>query len=234
MPLLEVKNIDVFYGEAQALFDVSLNIEKEECVALLGRNGVGKTTTLKAIMGVNPPKRGEIIFNNNDVTHWASDKTSRSGIGWIPEDRKLFGELTVMENLRVAAAGTRDHEGIDKVLELLPVLKKYVNTKASNLSGGEQKMLTIARSLIGNKTLLMFDEPSEGLAPSIVEIIRNLLFEIKSLGQGIILVEQNTPLALELSDRVYIMRSGTIVFEGEPSEVMKNKKAQSYLTVSAD
>ena len=234
MALLEVENIDAFYGEAQALFGVSLKVNKGETVALLGRNGVGKTTTLKAIMGVNPPKGGKIFFKEQDITYWPSDKTSRSGIGWIPEDRKLFGELSVMENLRVAAAGTGDYDGIKKVLELLPILKKYVNTKASNLSGGEQKMLTIARSLIGNKELLMFDEPSEGLAPSIVEIVRKTLFEIKSMGHGILLVEQNTSLALELSDRVYIMRSGSIVFEGKPSEVLKDKKAQGYLTVTVE
>jgi branched-chain amino acid transport system ATP-binding protein len=232
LALLEVKNIDVYYGEGQALFDVSLDVGKEETIALLGRNGAGKTTTLKAIMGINKPKRGNIIFKEQNITRWPPDKISRNGIGWVPEDRKLFGELTVRENLQVAAAGTKDYDGINRVMDILPIMKKYSNTKASNLSGGEQKMLTIARSLIGKKTLLMFDEPSEGLAPSIVESIRKILHEIKSMGHGIILVEQNTPLALELSDRVYIIRSGSIVFEGKPSEVIKNKKVQGYLAVA--
>lgn len=229
--MLQVESINCFYGQSQALFNVSLEVGDKEVVALLGRNGAGKSTTLKAIMGINPPRTGRIIHDGEDVTGLRPHEIARRGIGYVPEDRRLFPGLTVMDNLRVAAIGTNDFVGIDESLHLFPKLRRYLDTKARNLSGGEQKMLAMARGMIGHKELLLMDEPTEGLAPSIVQTIKDALLKIRGEA-SIMLVEQNTPLALEIADRIYIVRNGSIVFEGEPKEVQENKKVQSYLTVT--
>ncbi|MBS7649934.1 MAG: ABC transporter ATP-binding protein [Candidatus Bathyarchaeia archaeon] len=233
MALLNVENVDAFYGDSQVLFNVSMEVREQEVVALLGRNGVGKSTTLKAITGLNPAKRGRIIFKGIDITHMRPDQISRLGIGYVPEDRRLFPDLTVAENLRVAEIGTQHPEGTKEVLDIFPLLKRYLGTKARNLSGGEQKMLSMARGMIGRKELLILDEPTEGLAPSIVASIREALLKIKDLKRGIILVESaNTPLALEICDRAYIMVHGSIVFEGDPWQVRESKDVQKFLTVA--
>lgn len=232
MALLNVDNIDSFYGDSQILFNVSMEVKEQEAIALLGRNGVGKSTTLKAITGLNPAKRGRIVFKGVDTTHMRPDQISRLGIGYVPEDRRLFPGLTVAENLRVAEIGALSPGGTAEVLKVFPALKRYLGSRAGNLSGGEQKMLAMARGMIGRKDLLIFDEPTEGLAPSIIEAIREALLKIKALKHGILIVEQNTPLALELCDRVYIMRNGAIVFEGDPWQVREDKEVQKYLTVA--
>jgi len=229
--MLKIESINCFYGQSQALFNLSLDVGEKEVVALLGRNGAGKTTTLKAIMGINPPRTGKITHNDQDVTGVKPHLVARRGIGYVPEDRRLFPGLTVMENLRVAAIGTEDFAGIDESLHLFPKLRRYLNTRARNLSGGEQKMLAMARGMIGHKELLLLDEPTEGLAPSIVQSIKEALLKIRG-ETSILLVEQNTPLALEIADRVYIVRNGSIVFEGKPKDVQESKKIQSYLTVT--
>ncbi|MEM3380777.1 MAG: ABC transporter ATP-binding protein [Candidatus Bathyarchaeia archaeon] len=215
------------------LFNVSMKVNEQEVVALLGRNGVGKTTTLKVIMGLNPAKRGKITFKGMDITYMRPDQISRLGVGYVPEDRRLFPDLTVAENLRVAEIGAQHPEGMKEVLEIFPLLRRYLGTKARNLSGGEQKMLSMARGMIGHKDLLMLDEPTEGLAPAIVASIREVLLRIKELKHGVLLVESaNTPLALEICDRAYIMVHGSIVFEGDPWQVSEDKDIQKYLTVA--
>jgi branched-chain amino acid transport system ATP-binding protein len=233
MTLLSVKGVDAFYGDSQVLFNVSMEVKEQEVVALLGRNGVGKSTTLKAITGLNPAKRGRIVFKGVDITHMRPDQISRLGVGYVPEDRRLFPDLTVLENLRVAEIGTQHPEGAKEVLEIFPLLRRYLGTKARNLSGGEQKMLSMARGMIGRKDLLILDEPTEGLAPSIVASIREVLLKIKDFKRGIILVESaNTPLALEICDRAYIMVHGNIVFEGDPWQVRENREVQKFLIVA--
>jgi len=233
MAMLDLENVDAFYGDSQVLFNVSMKVNGQEVVALLGRNGVGKTTTLKAITGLNPAKRGKITFKGIDITHMRPDQISRLGVGYVPEDRRLFPDLTVAENLRVAEIGAQHPEGTKEVLEIFPVLRRYLGTKARNLSGGEQKMLSMARGMIGHKDLLILDEPTEGLAPAIVASIREALLRIKELKHGVILVESaNTPLALEMCDRAYIMVHGSIVFEGDPWRVSEDKEIQKYLTVA--
>jgi len=232
MALLNVENIDSFYGDSQILFNISMEVKEQEAVALLGRNGVGKSTMLKAITGLNPAKHGRIFFKGTETTHMRPDQISKLGIGYVPEDRRLFSGLTVAENLRVAEIGTQYPEGTMEVLGIFPALRRYLGSKAGNLSGGEQKMLAMARGMIGHKDLLILDEPTEGLAPSIVEAIREALLKIKALKHSILIVEQNTPLALEICDRVYIMRNGTIVFEGDPWKVREDKEVQKFLTVA--
>ncbi|MEM3526726.1 MAG: ABC transporter ATP-binding protein [Candidatus Bathyarchaeia archaeon] len=233
MVLLDLENVDSFYGDSQVLFNVSMKVNEQEVVALLGRNGVGKTTTLKVIMGLNPAKRGKITFKGMDITYMRPDQISRLGVGYVPEDRRLFPDLTVAENLRVAEIGAQHPEGMKEVLEIFPLLRRYLGTKARNLSGGEQKMLSMARGMIGHKDLLMLDEPTEGLAPAIVASIREVLLRIKELKHGVLLVESaNTPLALEICDRAYIMVHGSIVFEGDPWQVSEDKDIQKYLTVA--
>jgi branched-chain amino acid transport system ATP-binding protein len=229
--VLNVQDIHVYYGDSHILFEVSLEVKEREIVCLLGRNGAGKTTTLRSIIGLVPPKEGRIEFDGKDITHEPIFKRSKMGIGYVPEDRGLFPRLTVRENLNLAVFGTGDSNGLAKALNVFPVLEKYLNTPAGNLSGGEQQMLAIGRGLIGNKKLILLDECSQGLAPKIVRSISEALLKIKK-ETSILLVEQNVRFALNIADRVYIMRDGHIVFKGEPEEVRENKAIQDYLVVA--
>ena len=228
--LLEVEKIHTFYEKSHILHGVSLNANKGEIVGLLGRNGVGKTTLLKSIIGFVKPSEGTIHFEDQEITALPSFQRAKMGIGYVPENRRLFPRLTTMENLRTAVIATGEKGGIKKCLEAFPDLKNLLDRKAGKLSGGEQEMLAIARALIGNKSLLLLDEPFTGLAP---KIVLNLIGSIKKLKENsaVILVEQNIKAALKIVDRVYVMKDGHIIFEGKPKEVYDNEEVQMSLVI---
>lgn len=231
MPLLAVENIHTSYGLSRVLFGISLEIEPGECVSLLGRNGVGKTTTLRSIMGLTAPYRGRVLWQGREVTGWAPHRAARSGIGFVPEDRRIFAELSVRENLEVGARAARrsGRWTMEAVGELFPVLRERRNQRGGFLSGGEQQMLTIARTLMGNPDLLLLDEPSEGLAPLVVETLRAKIGELKSQGLTILLAEQGIEFALSLADRVYVLEKGAVRFQGPVSQLRDNKALRDRL-----
>ena len=234
MALLEVDDISTAYGMSQVLFGVSLTVEQGTIVSLLGRNGVGKSTTMRSIMGLTPPHSGEVRWKGSDITALSTHEVSRLGIAFVPEDRRIFPELTVWENLdigrRAAAGGTGWDEA--RVYELFPDLEDLRDRRGGYLSGGEQQMLTIARSLMGNPELLLLDEPSEGLAPLVVEKLRDQIGRLKDEGLSIVLAEQNLGFVLALSDRLCILEKGEVKFTGPPQEVRDNAEIlQKYLTI---
>src|ERR1700722_14042826 len=208
--LLAVDDIQTAYGLSRVLFGISLEINAGECVCLLGRNGVGKTTTMRSVMGLTPPASGRVVWKGRDIAGWPPHRVARAGIGFVPEDRRIFAELTVWENLDVAAraAARPGHWNFDTVSELFPVLRELRNRQGGFLSGGEQQMLTIARTLMGNPELLLLDEPSEGLAPLVVEMLRLKIGELKAQGLTILLAEQGIEFSLSLADRVYVLEKG--------------------------
>ncbi len=221
--LLEVQNIHTAYGSSRVLFGVSLDIKPGECVCLLGRNGVGKTTTMRSIMGLTPPTEGTVRFKGQDITGWAPHTLARSGIGYVPEDRRIFAELTVWENLDVAerSAKRKGPWNLEAVYGLFPKLRELRDRMGGVLSGGEQQMLTIARTLMGNPELLLLDEPSEGLAPVIVENMLVQVQRLKKEGLTILLAEQGLEFSLALADRVYVLQKGKVEFTG-PSRVLRD------------
>jgi branched-chain amino acid transport system ATP-binding protein len=231
MPLLSVEEIHTAYGLSRVLFGISIEIEPGECVSLLGRNGVGKTTTLRSIMGLTPPTRGRVVWQGREVTGWAPHKAARAGIGFVPEDRRIFAELTVRENLEVGARAARraGRWTIEAVGELFPILRERRDQRGGYLSGGEQQMLTIARTLMGNPELLLLDEPSEGLAPLIVEMLRAKIGELKEQGLTILLAEQGIEFALSLADRVYVLEKGAVRFQGPASRLREDKELRDRL-----
>ena len=227
--MLEVHDIHTSYGEARILFGVSLEVKEGQTVCMLGRNGMGKTTTLVTIMGLIHPTQGSIKFQGDDITKEPTHRIASRGIGYVPEERRLFPELTVKENLDIAAIGSKKSD-TESALDYFPALKQLLHRLAGTLSGGEQQMLAIARALIGRPSLLLLDEPSEGLAPLIVENLGRTIQEIKK-ETTILLVEQNLLLSLELADRTYIMMNGAIVFEGTPEELQQSQAIEKYLLV---
>ena len=232
--LLELLDIHTFYGETCILHGVSLGVEKGKVIALLGRNGAGKTTTIRSIIGFTPPRKGSIVFKGEDVTGLEPYQISRMGIGLVPQGRRIFPSLCVEENLRVAEKSRNQEKEwtLDSVYTLFPVLKKRAAVGAARLSGGEQQMLAIARALINNPDLLLMDEPSEGLAPIVVRQVCEVVKELKKRGLSILLVEQNLHMALELSDYVYILNMGKVVYECTPDELISNKEVRGkYLGV---
>jgi len=230
--MLELRDVHTFYGDSHILFGVSLEVKEQEIVALLGRNGVGKTTTLRSIMGLTPPKQGAILLNGEDITREPIHRRAKIGIGYVPEDRGIFPGLSVHENLTIAADGVGTPGcNYEDAFRFFPELKKYLPNKAGRLSGGEQQMLAVARALVGTKHLLILDEPTQGLAPKVVDRITHAIKGI-SKETSILMVEQNTNLALHLADRVYIMRDGHIVFSGAPQQVRDNAEIQAYLVIS--
>jgi len=214
-PRLTVDEIYTSYGLSQVLFGVSLAVMPGECVCLLGRNGVGKTTTMRSIMGLTPPHRGRVEWKGRDITGRAPYGIARAGIGFVPEDRRIFSDLTVWENLDVASR-RRANGGwtVERVFDLFPKLRELVDRQGGFLSGGEQQMLTIARTLMGNPELLLLDEPSEGLAPLVVEHLVEQIRRLKGEGLTILLAEQNVEFCLDLADRVYVLEKGHIRYEG--------------------
>lgn len=222
-PLLEVRDLCTNYGKINILRDVSLTVAEGELIALLGLNGAGKTTTIRSILGLTPPRSGSIRYEGRDIAGWPAYKTARLGVGYVPEGRRMFKELTTLENLQLAENGRTGDWTIDRVLEHLPKLAELRSRKAGRLSGGEQEMLAIGRALVANPRLLLVDEPSQGLAPLIVEDVYAMLGELRSRGTSILLVEQNALLALKLADRAYVLDSGRIVYAGDAKELASDR-----------
>jgi branched-chain amino acid transport system ATP-binding protein len=247
-PLLDIREIHTAYGLSRVLFGVSVEVRAGECVCLLGRNGVGKSTTMRSIMGLTPPQAGRVTWKGTDITRWDPYRVARAGIGFVPEDRRIFADLTVWENLDVASrtpmsgrrrsrqpsrpghprsdAGSRAplEWTVEKVFDLFPKLRELTSRHGGYLSGGEQQMLTIARTLMGNPELLLLDEPSEGLAPLVVDHLREQIARLKQEGLTILLAEQNVEFSLTLAERVYVLEKGTIRFSG-PAARLRDDEA---------
>ena len=231
--MLEVRNLHAYYGQSHILHGIDLDVNEGEIVALLGRNGVGRSTMCKAIMGLVPP-RGQVMFRGRDLAGMRSDLIARAGIGYVPEDRQVFPTLSVRQNLELGLkrAGRFGRWTFDDVFRLFPNLAARQGNPAGVLSGGEQQMLTMCRALMGDPDLILIDEPTEGLAPLLVEQVGVLLGEIASRGVSILLVEQKLTIALKISRRLYVMGHGQIVFEGTPANLAANAQIrQEWLEV---
>ena len=229
VPALVVEDIYAGYGLSQVLFGVTLEVARGECVCLIGRNGVGKTTTMRSIMGLTPPHQGRVTWQGRDIRGLAPHRIANLGIGFVPEDRRIFAELTVWENLDVAARGAGQWT-VERVYELFPKLRELAGRQGGHLSGGEQQMLTIARTLMGNPELLLLDEPSEGLAPLVVDALRERIGELKRDGLTILLAEQSVEFCLQLADRVYVLQKGHVRYHGTADEFRANTAVrQQYL-----
>jgi branched-chain amino acid transport system ATP-binding protein len=219
--LLAIEDLHAAYGLSRVLFGISLEIAAGECVCLLGRNGVGKTTTIRSVMGLLRPTGGRVLWKGTNIAGWSPHRVARAGIGFVPEDRRIFAELSVWENLDVAAraARRRGQWDLDAVYDLFPKLRELRSRQGGFLSGGEQQMLTIARTLMGNPELLLLDEPSEGLAPLVVEALLANVRSLKEQGLTILLAEQGVEFSLALADRVYVLEKGRIRHTGRAAEL---------------
>jgi branched-chain amino acid transport system ATP-binding protein len=233
--LLKVERLNAFYGKAHILFDVDLEVRKGEVVALVGRNGAGKSTTMKAIMGLLDRARGAISFRGQNIAGLASYKIARLGLGFVPEDRRIFTDLTVLENLDIGRRPARPGAPSwtpERLFRLFPNLGAMCNRLGGQMSGGEQQMLTVARTLMGNPEVILLDEPSEGIAPVIVEQMANMISEVKHEGLTVLLSEQNTHFANLVSDRVYVLEKGQVKFNGSMKALMANQEVrQNFLEV---
>lgn len=229
--MIELERINTFYGLGHILHDLSLRVGESEVVALLGRNGAGKTTTLRSITGLTPPRSGAIRYKGRDIAGLDAHRVSRLGIALVPETRDIFSYLSAKENLSIAArAGSRWN--MENVLERFPSLKTRLSNKGRELSGGEQQMLAIARALLTGPDLLLLDEPSQGLAPLVVNAVMSTIDELKKERVSMLLVEQNAEMALRLADRVYVIDHGTVVFEGTPAALRADAQVtRTYLGV---
>jgi branched-chain amino acid transport system ATP-binding protein len=229
--ILEIKGIDTFYGLGHILHGLSLAVAEGEVVALLGRNGAGKTTTLRSVTGLTPPRSGEILYKGGNIAGLAPHRISRMGVALVPETRGIFSYLSARENLDIARRrGSRWQ--MDAVLERFPALRERLESKGRLLSGGEQEMLAIARALMTGPELLLLDEPSQGLAPMVVNSVMDTIRELKSQRVSMLLVEQNAEMALQLADRVYVIDHGTVVFEGTPAILRSDQQiTTTYLGV---
>lgn len=234
-PMLEVHSLNAFYGKAQMLFDVSLEVGRGEVVALMGRNGAGKSTTIKSIMGLLQSKRGQVRFLGEDIAVLEPYQIARRGLGFVPEDRRVFSELSVMQNLEVGQQAAR--AGVqawtpERLFRLFPNLGEMPDRPGGSMSGGEQQMLTVARTLMGNPLLLMLDEPSEGVAPVIVEQMAHMIMTLKQQGLSILLSEQNLHFARMVCDRAYVLEQGQIRFSGTMEALATNDEVQqNYLSL---
>jgi branched-chain amino acid transport system ATP-binding protein len=224
--MLSLDEVHTYYGESYVLHGVTLSVEQGSVVALLGRNGMGKTTTIRSIIGFTPPRSGKVEFRDKDIAHLKPFQIAQLGIGLIPQGRNIFPSLSVKENLTMAARhkGRSGEWSLDRVYSQFPILGERSNLKGNLLSGGEQQMLAIARGLMTNPDLLLMDEPSEGLAPTIVRDIGSIIAQLKEEGLSILLVEQNLPMALVVSDYAYIISKGRIVYESAPQELEDNEE----------
>jgi branched-chain amino acid transport system ATP-binding protein len=234
MPQLEVNSIHTSYGLSQVLFGISLSVEPGQVISLIGRNGVGKTTTMRSIIGLTPASSGKIMFQGTDITKLPAYKISRLGVGFVPEERRIFPQLSVWENLDIARRPAISGEGWDeeRVFTLFPDLKDIQARPGGVLSGGQQQMLTIARTLMNNPSILLLDEPSEGLAPKVVEDLRDQVKLLKDTGLSIILAEQNLKFVLYLSDYCHILEKGEIKYSGSPEDLRaKPEILEQYLTL---
>ena len=234
-PLLQVRALSAWYGAAQALFEVDLKVQRGEVVALMGRNGAGKSTTLKAVMGLLRRRRGAISFLGRDVSQAEPHEVARLGLGYVPEDRRVFADLTVLENLAIGRQPPRwwadgraaPHWSVDQLFAWFPNLAEAARRRAGTLSGGEQQMLTVARSLMGNPYLLLLDEPSEGVAPLVVEQMVQLVLDLKAHGVSVLLSEQNLFFAELVSDRAYVLDKGQLRHASSMAELMRNDAVRS-------
>ena len=239
MALLELRHVETYYGESHVLFDLSLDVEAGEVTCLLGRNGAGKTTTVRSIIGLTPPRSGSIALRGQEVAGLPPYRIARLGIGFVPEDRRVFANLTVAENLEVARRtwtaggnGGGPAWSAQRVFELFPILAERRRQLGGTLSGGEQQMLTIARTLMGSPDVLLLDEPSEGLAPLVVETLRQQLARLKGAGLTMVLAEQNVRFVSELGTRVYILENGMVRYQGAMTEFLADAEVrQAYLAV---
>ena len=232
--ILTVEKINTFYGDSHILFDVDLTIAEGEVVSLLGRNGAGKTTTLRSIMGLTPPRAGSVCWLGEEVQRLKPHEIARKGVGFVPEDRRIFSRLSVEENLEIGAFKLEGPSGwtLERIYGLFPKLEQLKAHKGNELSGGEQQMLAIARALMGAPRLVLLDEPSEGLAPTIVKDVGEMIGTLKDEGIAVLLVEQNTRFACRLSDRVYIIDNGRVRFGGTVAELEADEELKSrYLAV---
>jgi len=236
--ILKVQDIHTYYGQSHILQGVSIEMEKGEIVTLLGRNGAGKTTTLKSILGLVPPKSGNITFLGEKINGLPPHIVSQKRISYVPEERRIIHGLTVYENIKLAMLKNRDRskekerEFLDRVIEIFPRLKERWHQDGTSLSGGEQQMLAIARGLVSDPVLMLVDEPSEGLMPLLVERIADVLKEIQKNGVTILLVEQNMEMALEISQKAFVMDEGVIQYSGTASDILRNEEVQKkYLAI---
>jgi branched-chain amino acid transport system ATP-binding protein len=228
--MLSVNHIDTFYGESQVLFDVSLKVGAGEVVALLGANGAGKTTTLRSILGLTPPSKGSISFDARDITRMATHEIAQAGMGWVPDDRRIFPTLTVARNLSIARKTTRFRKWNEKeCFEIFSALEYLMHRECENLSGGEMQMVAISRALLGSPGLVLFDEPSQGLAPKVVQDVMKTITRLKSEGIAVLVVEQNVQSALQVADRAYVMSLGKIVHEGPAAELRNDAALRRHL-----
>ena len=234
-PFLNVQDIHTYYDRSHILQGISLNIAKGEIVCLLGRNGVGKTTTLKSIMGLTPPKSGSVKFQGREIAGKTPHEIAQLGLGYIPEERRIFPRLTVKENLIIAKKNETKSPNswtLNKVYEFFPALERLTSHRGMYLSGGEQQMLALARTLMGNPDLILVDEPTEGLAPLIVQAVKEVILKVKEDGVTVLLVEQNMKVALSLASRAYVMSKGLIFFHGSSDELWANQEIRRrYLEV---
>jgi len=230
--MLAVSGVHTYYGGSHVLNGVSLDVGAGEVVAILGRNGMGKTTLIRSVIGFTPPRRGHVRFRRDDVTRWAPFRRVERGMALVPQGRRVFASLSVRENLDVArgGAGRWDRES---VYTLFPRLRERAQHRGNKLSGGEQQMLAIGRALMSNPALLLMDEPTEGLAPLLVREVGRVIAELKRAGLSILLVEQNLPMAAAVADRVHVLNRGAIVYSGRPGELLANEEVKSrYLGVA--
>ena len=226
--MLELADVHTYYGESYILQGITMEVKRSSVVALLGRNGMGKTTTIRSIVGFTPPRRGSIRFNGTDLTCLPSYQIVQKGIGLVPQGRHIFPSLSVKENLTMAARIAKGNQGwsLDTVYSYFPILRDRSSLKGNLLSGGEQQMLAIARALMTNPDLLLMDEPSEGLAPIIVSKIGQIISQLKESGFSILLVEQNYPMALKVADYAYIISKGVIVYESTIEELRRDEETR--------
>jgi branched-chain amino acid transport system ATP-binding protein len=230
--MLAVEDIHTYYGESYVLQGISLTVERGRVAAVLGRNGVGKTTLIRSIIAFTPPRRGRVVFDGKNVTHWPSYRIGQAGMGLVPQGRRIFPSLSVRENLEIAARGASGPAAwtIDSALALFPALHERLRNGAGTLSGGEQQMLAVARALVGNARLILMDEPTEGLSPQIVSELKQLVQRLRDSGLAILLVEQNIEFALDIADSVSVMDKGKIVWHGLPRDLAADETVQkTYL-----
>jgi branched-chain amino acid transport system ATP-binding protein len=230
--ILEVNEIDSFYGEAHVLHQIQLEVKKGEAVAILGRNGAGKTTLLRSILGLTPAKNGTIRFEGQDITRLPTNEIANLGLGWVPDNRRIFPTLTVRKNLEIAAKKSTNGKiswNLDRVYQHFPALQSLANQKGETLSGGEQQMLSIARTLMGNPSLILLDEPSEGLAPLIVREVMDIIKELTATNLTTVLVEQNSMLALRVCTRVYVLDDGQNVYQGSAQDLLADDGLRQQL-----